>query len=101
MNEFLMRVALLSLSFEKEISIYAKESSAYKIKCIWRLLVCAWKGRAGAAMAGGITRAASSWPRHNTNMQASDPTHPKDMMTHTYRFTVYARRPEGDLKGTY
>jgi hypothetical protein len=54
MNEFLMRVALLSLSFEKEISIYAKESSAYKIKCIWRLLVCAWKGRAGAAMAGGI-----------------------------------------------
>jgi hypothetical protein len=56
MNEFLMRVALLSLSFEKEISIYAKESSAYKIKCIWRLLVCAWKGRAGAAMAGGITR---------------------------------------------
>ena len=56
MNEFLMRVALLSLSFEKEISLYAKESSAYKIKCIWRLLVCAWKGRAGAAMAGGITR---------------------------------------------
>ena len=56
MNEFLMRVALFSLSFEKEISLYAKESSAYKIKCIWRLLVCAWKGRAGAAMAGGITR---------------------------------------------
>jgi hypothetical protein len=70
MNEFLMRVALLSLSFEKEISLYAKESSAYKIKCIWRLLVCAWKGRAGAAMAGGITRSIIlSAAQHKVNRQ--------------------------------
>ena len=80
MNEFLMRVALLSLSFEKEISLCAKESSAYKIECIWRLLVCAaWKGRAGAAMAGGITRgiilAAAVQRKHATN---SDPS--KDMI---------------------
>ena len=69
MNKFLMRVALLSLSFEKEISLYAKESSAYKIKCIWRLLVCAWKGR----VAGGIPAASSilSAAQHKTNMQAT------------------------------
>jgi hypothetical protein len=58
MNELLMRVALLSLSFEKEISFYAEESSAYKIKCIWRLLVCAWKGR----VAGGIPRSIHPLP---------------------------------------
>ena len=57
MNGFLMRVAWLSLSFGEEISGCAKESSVYIIKCMCRLLGCASKGRARAAMAGGIPAA--------------------------------------------